>query len=353
MGIPSDRMDRLFKCFSQVDPSTTRKHGGTGLGLAICKQLAELMGGQIGVESEHGKGSTFWLECRFPIGESEEQAEIQPPQLGHLRALLLSENEATTEVLSESLAAFGLDVRHVGNAQLMLDQLRQAAEDGQPFGLVLVDEDCQASSVTTLLERIREDVSFKQARTLLLSSSWNSSKRDNKLLVDGYVRKPVSQSQLLDAILNVITDNSTRETIRFRPVRKPSRSARRILIAEDNDINQVVTTKVLASAGYECEVAENGKQALEALTQATYDLVLMDCQMPEMDGFEATRKFREHEVSAGAQLRPVPIIALTANAMGGDRERCLDAGMTDYLSKPIDPLKLIDLIDHYLEEAKK
>jgi len=351
MGIPPDRMDRLFKCFSQVDPSTTRKHGGTGLGLAICKQLAELMEGHIGVESEYGKGSTFWLECRFAIGETDERATIQPAELRDLRALLLADNEATAEILSESLTALGLQVQHVRDTQATLEKIRQAAKAGQPVGLVLVDEDCQTGSITTLLERIHEEAGVHRTRTLLLSSSWNHQTRDNELLADGYVRKPVSQSQLLDAILNVVVDGASRETIRFRTLRKQSRSARRILIAEDNDINQVVTTKVLTSAGYECEVAGNGKQALDALSQATYDLVLMDCQMPEMDGFEATRKYRAHEATTNLHGR-VPIIALTANAMGGDRERCLEAGMTDYLSKPIDPLKLIDLIDHYLEEAK-
>ena len=308
MGIPPDRMDRLFKCFSQVDPSTTRKHGGTGLGLAICKQLAELMEGHIGVESEYGKGSTFWLECRFAIGETDERATIQPAELRDLRALLLADNEATAEILSESLTALGLQVQHVRDTQATLEKIRQAAKAGQPVGLVLVDEDCQTGSITTLLERIHEEAGVHRTRTLLLSSSWNHQTRDNELLADGYVRKPVSQSQLLDAILNVVVDGASRETIRFRTLRKQSRSARRILIAEDNDINQVVTTKVLTSAGYECEVAGNGKQALDALSQATYDLVLMDWHMPGMDGEEATREIRRRERDRKVRCPwPVPL----------------------------------------------
>jgi two-component system, sensor histidine kinase and response regulator len=352
IGIPPDRIDRLFKCFSQVDASTTRKHGGTGLGLAICKQIAELMGGQIGVESEYGLGSTFWLECRFPIEEESGDSRIQPPELSHLRVLLLSEHETTARILSESLTGFGVESRHVSDPARTFDELAQAAEEGKPYGLILVDEDCQMNVVPAFLKRLHEQTAADEIRTLFLSSSWSAGKREHELFVDGCLHKPVSQSQLLDAILNIVAKNS-RETIRFRPARQRSLASRKILIAEDNDINQIVTTKVLASAGYECEVAENGKQALEALSRATYDLVLMDCQMPEMDGFEATRRFREQENAAGPHSHPVPIIALTANALGGDRERCLDAGMTDYLSKPIDPLKLIDLIEGYLDEANE
>jgi signal transduction histidine kinase/two-component SAPR family response regulator len=351
IGIPADRMDRLFQCFSQVDPSTTRKHGGTGLGLAICKQLAELMKGRIGVDSEQGKGSTFWFECRFAIGQADQRATIQPAELRNLGALLLTKNQATAEILSETLVANGLQVQHARDSQTTLEKMRQAADSNQPLGVVLIDEDCPSCSVSELLKLIQDEAGAVRPRTLLLSSSWNQPTRSNELLVDGYVRKPVSQSQLRDAILNVVADGATRETIRFRTLHKQSRSTRKILIAEDNDINQVVTTKVLTTAGYDCEVAENGQKALDALAQESYDLVLMDCQMPEMDGFEATRKFRAREAAASVPGR-VPIIALTANALGGDRERCLEAGMTDYLSKPIDPLKLIDLIDHYLDEAK-
>jgi CheY-like chemotaxis protein len=269
-----------------------------------------------------------------------------------LRALLLTENEATAEVLSESLAAFGLEVDHADGSEAALNKLLRAVDDERGHGLVVVDEDCRLTSVAAFLKRLADQPCLSRTRTLLLCSS-PSPDNENKLLVDACVRKPVSQSQLLDAILTLMADGS-RETIRFRqPAKKRATAGRRILIAEDNDINQIVTTKVLASVGYECDVAENGKAALDALAQADYDLILMDCQMPEMDGFEATRKYREREAATAVQDKPVPIIALTANAMGGDRERCLEAGMTDYLSKPIDPLKLIDLIEHYLEEAAK
>ena len=351
LGIPPDRMERLFKCFSQVDASTTRKHGGTGLGLAICKQIAELMDGQVGVESEYGTGSTFWLESWFMIDEANAAGQTQPSAVRHLRVLLLSELETTTRILSESLTAFGISSRHVSKLPEVLDELARAAKAGNPYGLILVDEDFATSSVPAFLNSLHEQTAFQTTRVLLLSSSWSAAQREHELLVDGCLHKPVSQSQLLDAILRIVTGNA-RETIRFRPARQRFLTARKILIAEDNDINQIVTTKVLASAGYECEVAENGRQALEALSRTTYDLVLMDCQMPEMDGFEATKRFRERERAMTQQPQPVPIIALTANAMGGDRERCLDAGMTDYLSKPIDPLKLLDLIESYLDEAK-
>jgi len=193
---------------------------------------------------------------------------------------------------------------------------------------------------------------FDITRTLLLSSSWAAANHNKQVLADAHLRKPISQSHLLDAILNVLAQRTTQQTIQTQPCRKRSTARRRILIAEDNDINQVVTTKVLASAGYECEIAENGAQALEALSQGVFDLVLMDCQMPEMDGFEATRRFRQCEKAKTVSSNPVPVIALTANALAGDRERCLDAGMTDYISKPIDPTKLIDMIERYLEEAK-
>ena len=343
-------MDRLFKCFSQVDPSTTRKHGGTGLGLAICKQLATLMDGEIGVESDYGNGSTFWLDCRLEIGD-EAAPQIQPPELQGLRVLLFSEKESTTSILSESLASFGLHSRHFSNHQTALEALDVGQVGGRPFGMVIIDGDCKSASVKALLDRIHKESRYHDVRTLLLSSV-AGKRQDQGLLVDTSVHKPVSQSQLLNAILNLVTTLPSRKTEQFNVPRRKASSNRKILIAEDNDINQIVTTKVLANAGYSCDVADNGKKALDALSSQAYDLVLMDCQMPEMDGFEATREFRQREATSGRQTSPLPIIALTANAMGGDRERCLEAGMTDYLSKPIDPAKLVDLIEQYLEEAK-
>jgi two-component system sensor histidine kinase/response regulator len=352
VGIPPDRMDRLFKCFSQVDPSTTRKHGGTGLGLAICKQLATLMGGDIGVESDYGNGSTFWLDCRLEIGD-DDAPQVQPSLLQGLRVLLLCEKETTTSVLSESLASFGLESISKRDYQAALEALDVGQVGGRPIGVVIIDGDCKSASVKALVDRIQHEPRYHDVRTLLLSSGQGNKKQDQALLVDSLVHKPVSQSQLLNAILNLMTTLPSRETEQFSVPRRKAVSNRKILIAEDNDINQIVTTKVLANAGYACDVADNGKKALEALSNQAYDLVLMDCQMPEMDGFEATREFRQREATSGLQTRPLPIIALTANAMGGDRERCLEAGMTDYLSKPIDPHRLIDLIDQYLEDAKQ
>jgi CheY-like chemotaxis protein len=267
--------------------------------------------------------------------------------------LLVSEKESTTSILSESLESFGLESSHVSNHQAAIESLNEAQANGNAFGIVLIDGDCKTSSVKALLDRIHQEQRYHEIRTLLLSGSLAGNKQEQTLVVDASVHKPVSQSQLLNANNNLVTAVPCRKTVQFQTPRRKTASTRKILIAEDNDINQIVTTKVLANAGYSCDVADNGKMALDALASQEYDLVLMDCQMPEMDGFEATREFRQREATSGVQTRPLPIIALTANAMGGDRERCLEAGMTDYLSKPIDPAKLVDLIDQYLEEAKQ
>ena len=353
IGVAPDQIDRLFKCFSQVDASTTRKHGGTGLGLAICKQIATLMGGDVGVESRDAQGSTFWLECRFPKGNAAPASRNRWSPLREVPTLVLAHGEATTAILVESLRAAGLAVTHVQSAKAAESSLAENAAQGPGPKLLVVDEDFQTEAATDVLNAVRANPRLKAARTVLLSSARSSPKEGELRVADSCLRKPVSHAQLLDAIVSVVAPAAAPAAAiaAVAPSRARSQLSGRILVAEDNDINQVVTKTVLASAGLSCDIVENGRQALEALAAAHYDLVLMDCQMPEMDGFEATRRYREREVASDSRNHPLPIIALTASAISGDRERCLDAGMTDYLSKPIEPLKLLDLIDHYLKES--
>jgi signal transduction histidine kinase/CheY-like chemotaxis protein len=350
VGIPEDRRDRLFKSFSQLDASTTRKHGGTGLGLAICKQIVTLMNGAIGVESEPGKGSEFWFQCRFQQpAASQHEAQSQRQPQGR-RALALARNRSTLQILRESLESFGFDVAAAADQPAARHALETAKGPAGPFAAVVVDDDGAQQGDGDFLRWLRQETRSAGTRIVLLTSADDAS-REPEDLADVRLRKPLRQSPLFEAVCHPsATCASTESLTHLMPAASP-RTAR-ILVAEDNEINQIVTTQVLSKVGYACDLVGNGREALEALELKDYDLVLMDCQMPELDGFEATRQYRSQEAGAlDERARPMPIIALTANAMRGDRERCLEAGMTDYLTKPIDPIKLIDLVQQYLDEA--
>jgi signal transduction histidine kinase len=351
VGIPADRRDRLFKTFSQLDASTTRKHGGTGLGLAICKQIATLMNGEIGVESEPGRGSEFWFQCRFQkqAAQASESRPLRQPQ--GKRALALARNRATLAILCESMESFGFKVTAAANQQAARHALNTTKGPAGPFAVVVVDEDGAREGDGDFLRWLRQQTRPAGTRIVLLTSAGESNSVPDDL-ADVRLRKPLRQSPLFEAVCHhSATCAAPAESLAQLPLTAPPRTAR-ILVAEDNEINQIVTTQVLSKVGYNCDLVANGKEALEALELKDYDLVLMDCQMPELDGFEATRQYREQEAAAlHERARPVPIIALTANAMRGDRERCLEAGMTDYLTKPIDPIRLIDLVQQYLDEA--
>jgi signal transduction histidine kinase len=352
VGIPADRRDRLFKSFSQLDPSTTRKHGGTGLGLAICKQIVTLMEGEIGVESELGKGSEFWFQCRFhkQMTSTTDARHLRQPQGKH--ALALARNRATLAILCESMESFGFKVSAAADQQAARRALQTTTGPAGPFAVIVADEDGAQDGDGDFLRWLRQQTRPAGTRIVLLTSSDDTGSGATDDLSDVRLRKPLRQSPLFEAVCHhSAACAAPAESLAQLPLATTPRTAR-ILVAEDNEINQIVTTQVLSKVGYNCDLVANGKEALEALELKDYDLVLMDCQMPELDGFEATRQYRSQEASLlHERVRPVPIIALTANAMRGDRERCLEAGMTDYLTKPIDPIKLIDLVQQYLDEA--
>jgi len=364
VGIPPDRRDRLFRSFSQVDASTTRKFGGTGLGLAISKQICELMGGQIGVESEPGRGSTFWFTVKL-----EKQPAAQPQQrptlddLHHMRILAVDDNDTNREILREQLTDFGLSNETAPSGERALSTLREAITRGAPFGLAVLDMQMPEMDGEQLAQAIKADPTLKDTVLVLLTSGGECDpERLRSLGFAGWLTKPVRQSQLLDAIVEATLCASARPHHRDRnidrqtsasahPVHQAKSPGARILLAEDNDISQEAAAELLKRAGYHCNAVADGKQAVEAALRERYDLVLMDCQMPNMDGFDATRAIRQHEESqtlSGGQRRRLPIIALTANAIKGDRERCLEAGMDDYLTKPLDPDRLVQVIKMHL-----
>jgi len=339
MGIPQDRQLQMFLPFSQVDPSATRRHGGTGLGLSISKQLVELLGGQIGFQSELGVGSVFWFTAVFELGTTGLFRSIALPEGVALpRVLVADASTATREVLHQQLAAWGFEHEVVSDAERAVGALRRALEAGRSFGVCLVDTGLLASSELQAFLRERP-------RLLAIPLSWNAED-----FPEGprSLRKPVRPSALYDALVAVLDSDElatvAAEDLDPMPVGwscEAESSLLRVLLAEDNAVNQTVAIKILARGGFRCDVVGDGRAAVEAVEREPYDVVLMDCQMPELDGFEAAREIRRFE-SQRPERRPAHVIALTANAMEGDRERCLEAGMDDYLPKPIKPALLLE-----------
>lgn len=351
IGIPENRRDTLFKSFSQVDASTTRKYGGSGLGLAISKQLCELMGGKIGVRSQEGIGSTFWFGLCLEKQTVPPQATLPLPTKGlkNLRVLVVDDNRTNRQVLVHYLTRWGCEPTDADGAVTALALLRNA---GKPFDLALLDYQMPDVSGDTLAKAIRSDPVLKTLPLILLTSigQRGDALRMQEAGFSGYLIKPVKPAQLRDCIAlvmglgNVQTHQEPSPIITQHIVNQIHRTEARILVAEDNVVNQQVAIHILQRAGFRCEVASNGLEAVEALRNLPYDAVLMDCQMPEMDGFEATRAIRSGDREDN---RHVPIIAMTANAMQGDRDRCIEAGMDDYISKPVNAEELIALLNRW------
>jgi signal transduction histidine kinase/CheY-like chemotaxis protein len=372
IGIPIEKQKAIFEAFTQVDGTMTRKYGGTGLGLSISSRLAEMMGGRMWVESELGKGSTFHFTARLGLAENsasthtalappnEKSVAALPPResLSNLSVLIVDDNATNRRILEEVLRNWQMQPIAVDSGRAALAEMKHAVASGKPYPLVLLDAMMPEMDGFTVAGQIKTNPALAGATIMMLSSADRNvdAKRCRELGIAVYLTKPIKQSELLNAILTVlgsagadsrspIMDNRMRIPENRALGNPPSEIQRplRILLAEDNLVNQKLAVRLLQKRGHTVRVVGSGKEALRALENACFDLVLMDVQMPEMGGFEATAAIRERERATGTHI---PIIAMTAHAMKGDRERCLEAGMDDYVSKPLDPKALFAAIEY-------
>jgi two-component system, sensor histidine kinase and response regulator len=333
VGLDPSSAEKLFEPFSQADASTTRRHGGTGLGLAICRRLAEAMGGTVGVDSRSGGGSIFWLQ--LPLSHALEPVAPQD-RLDHsldgLRVLVVDDNETNRLALASRLRAWDITADVAASAEEALELMRKAAAETKLYDLALLDMGMPEVDGLTLAGILRSDPEFAAVRLLLLSSIWVEAEAAAEAGFLGLLTKPVRLSQLYEALVQAMTpalEGTAGDVVPYLPAAVGSRGT--LLIVEDNTINQEVARGMVAKLGYRSDVAGNGLEALEALERGIYDAVLMDCHMPEMDGFQATAEIRRREAGGSR----IPIIAMTAGALVEDRGKCIAAGMDDYLSKPV------------------
>ena len=373
IGISEEGMDRLFKSFSQVDGSTSRNYGGTGLGLAISKQLTELMGGRIGVDSKEGHGSTFWFTVGLEKQPEDREAVIIPADIRKKRILFVDDNAINRQVYREQLKSWGCRYGEASSGTQAMDELRRARETGDPFEIAIIDMQMPEMNGEELGRSIKQDPNL--ADTILIMVSSMGARGDvvrlKKIGFAAYLTKPIKQSQLYDCLATTAKIWKEKKqpqdaTIVTRhSLADNKKQGIRILLAEDDATNQKVALHILKKFGYRADAAGNGQEVLQALEKIPYDIVLMDIQMPVMDGYTATRRIRELELKAqrvklnhndsedlsdseiqlSARSGRIPIIAMTAHAMKGDREKCIAAGMDDYTPKPINPEELLEKIE--------
>ncbi len=340
VGLTRSQMGKLFKSFSQVDSSTTRKYGGSGLGLTISKNLVEMMGGEISVDSEHGKGSVFTFTTPFGRGIGEKESAFTPPRDLHgLHVLVVDDNESAQEMLRETLSGFSFRVSVVASGEEGVALLESASREDAPCDLVLMDSNMPGMNGIEASRRIKENNRLARIPKILLmsaSSGEEIARKAEKGRFDAFLMKPINQSALFDAIMETLGREAPpkprpagQRTVDVDALKR-IRGAR-ILLVEDNELNQQVAVELLMGAGLFVTIAENGKEAVEALQSSDFDLVFMDIQMPEMDGYEATTVIR-----ADPGCKDLPIVAMTAHAMSGEREKCLAAGMNEHITKPVD-----------------
>ncbi|MBF0475691.1 MAG: response regulator [Deltaproteobacteria bacterium] len=356
IGIPVEKVISLFQPFTQVDSSMTRRFGGTGLGLSISKRLVELMGGRIDVASEEGRGSTFWFTVPFKKQSVEKVCATVPQADGDLaqaKILVVDDNPINRRVFAGMLAVWNCRFDEAPGALLALDKLHAAAAAGDPFRLAILDLVMPDMDGETLGRMIKEDPLVKDIILVMMTSAGRrgDAVRLEKIGFDAYLNKPVKQSQLLNCLKTVLGWKKPAKSTQHRLVTRHTvaeglKRKIRILVAEDNITNQKVAVGMLESMGYRADAVADGREAVKALKTIPYDLVLMDVQMPEMDGFEATKMIRNSTLPV--LKHDIPIIAMTAHAIKGDREKCLEAGMDDYVSKPVKPKELAQVINRWI-----
>jgi CheY-like chemotaxis protein len=349
IGIPESKLKYIFEKFTQADASTTRRYGGTGLGLAISKQLVECMGGQVGVESQEGKGSIFWFSLPMPVDRQAPVEAVPEVDLTDVRILVVDDREINRRTFEDQVACWGMRCSSCGSSEEALDTLRQARDAGDPFQIAVVVYHDEQSASEELGRRVKADAALRQTVLVMIASigKRGDAKRMQDVGFAAYLVKPVHSSTLMDALatawsaklkglpIQFITRHSLAEARSGKKTAdSPAAPAQRVrvLVAEDNPVNQKLAIRMLEKLNMSVDIAATGREVLGMLEKGAYDLVFMDCQMPEMDGYEATARIRQSEQDSGKHL---PIIAMTANAMQGDRKKCLSAGMDDYMAKPI------------------
>jgi PAS domain S-box-containing protein len=359
VGIPTEKHEKIFESFSQADGSMTRKYGGTGLGLTICGKLVGMMGGRLWVESQEGHGSTFHFTAHLGVQTilSEPIAPLHPVHLRNLPVLIVDDNSTNRRVLMEILTRWGMKPTAVEGGRPALLALQIASDMGRPFRLILLDGQMPEMDGFTFAQQLKSHPNLMRTTIMMLTSAdqLGDATLCRKLGISAYLVKPVRQSELLDMICRSLQESTqdpahdSGQVIRTRPVNGMANQSR-VLVAEDNAVNQTLARRLLEKRGYTVTVVPDGQAALDAFLSQPFDIVLMDVQMPTLDGFEATAAIRRHEQSAGTH---VPIVAMTAHAIKGDAERCLAAGMDAYVAKPIRAEELYRAIEKMLGQQHR
>jgi CheY-like chemotaxis protein len=360
LGISLEAQSRIFDEFAQADGSTTRKHGGSGLGLAISKQLVEMMGGAIHVDSALGAGSTFWFTVGFEKQATPSRSDPRSAPIGLLtgvRALIVEPSTVNRGILQAQMSNWEMTIRVAESPKQAVELLAEAAARSVPYDIAVIDLGTPGMDALELARTIRSGANISEARLVMLTRRHVDVRTARDAGFDACLIKPVRQTVLYECLVNIMAGRP-QEAVAAAAVREPASapapgSRGKILLVEDNLINQQVAVGILQIQGYNVTVANNGREALEAHAQGAFDLILMDCHMPEMDGFEATMEIRKREQPSGG--KPIPIVALTANAMAQDREECLAAGMNDHLPKPFSMQTLQDMLNRWMpqEEASR
>jgi signal transduction histidine kinase/CheY-like chemotaxis protein/ligand-binding sensor domain-containing protein len=354
IGLTAEGKSKLFQSFSQADSSTTRKYGGTGLGLAISKNLVALMNGEIGVESQYGDGSTFWFTARFGKQSVTAQSRIGSPLiLVGKRVLIVDDNETNRKILHHQTKGWGMIPVEVESGPLALQALKEAVDKGEPYDIAILDWQMPEMDGFDLAKAIKADEEISAIKLMMLTSYGNkkNSETAKDVGIEAYFAKPIRQSLLLRTLIKILEreeerlEETTNNNGRIGLIEREEIFIKgHILIAEDNVVNQKVSKKQVEKLGCRADVVANGLEVLEAINRIQYDLILMDCHMPEMDGYEATEEIRRRE----GERRHIPIIAMTANAMQGEREKCIEVGMDDYITKPVKQSELAKMVKKWV-----